>query len=182
MDQSLGKSGRFRTSGSDFWSRITGSRFGSVSYGSYNNGTPMEHTKFIEIPVVLLIFWNIQWTINCKVATRVRERSRFLKTPHVLEHHNCDTYTRTEPILQNTTRSGTSQLWHVYENGADSSNLKISWIHETLIFEWRDEPWDAMSFPCPQGNHCNYKRFLHENTFEDCGRWTRGTPARNTFL
>ena len=31
-----------------------GSRFGSVSYEGYNNGTPMEHTKFIEIPLVLL--------------------------------------------------------------------------------------------------------------------------------
>ena len=32
LKYSLGKSGRFRTSGNNFWSRITGSRFGSVSY------------------------------------------------------------------------------------------------------------------------------------------------------
>ena len=51
---------------------------------SHMKVTTMEHTKFIEIPLVLLIFWNIQWTINCKVATRVRERSRSFNTRHVL--------------------------------------------------------------------------------------------------
>ena len=39
------------------------------------------------------------------------------------------------------------KLWHVYENGADSSNLKISWIHENLIFITRIAPWDAMILP-----------------------------------
>ena len=52
---------------------------------SHMKVTTMEYTKFIEIPVVLLIFLN-----------------------HKLQ--SCDTCTRTEPILQNTTRSGTSQL------------------------------------------------------------------------
>ena len=39
----------------------------------------------------------------------------------------------------------------MYENGADSSNLKISWIHKNLIFITRIAPWEAMDFPWPQG-------------------------------
>ena len=60
---------------------------------------------------------------------------------------SCDKCTRTEPSRQNTTRSGTPHLWHVYENGADSSNLKISWIRKSLIFITRIAPWDAMILP-----------------------------------
>ena len=49
-EKSLGKSCRFRTSGSTFWSRSTRSRFGFI-----------EHTKIIGIPLVLLTSWSISF-------------------------------------------------------------------------------------------------------------------------
>ena len=111
-----------------------------------------------RIPIWLGLIWRLQqWNTN---GTHQIHWNSFgfidiLKYPMNHKLQSCDRCTRTEPIPQSTTRSGTSQLWHVYENGADSSNstnsetwklwhmyengadssnLKESWVHETLIF------------------------------------------------
>ena len=46
VGKTLGKSGRFRTSGSTFWSRSTGSRFGSVSYYALAFGTAWQARNY----------------------------------------------------------------------------------------------------------------------------------------
>ena len=103
-----------------------------------------------RIPIWLGLIWRLQqWNTNGTHQIHWNSSGFIDISKYPMNHklQSCDTCTRTEPILQNTTRSGTSQLWHVYENGADSSNLKISWIHENLIFITRIAPWDAMDFP-----------------------------------
>ena len=106
-----------------------------------------------RIPIWLGSIWRLQqWNTN---GTHQIHWNSFgfidiLKYPMNHKLQSCHTCTRTEPTLQSTTRHGTSQLWHVYENEADSSNLKISWIHENLIFITRIAPWDAMDFPWQQ--------------------------------
>ena len=77
LEKTLGKSSRFRTSGSTFWPRNTGSRSGSVSQLRFS-GTDgqhkcflwltlrisIRHSKMIEICMVLLTCSNIEWIMD----------------------------------------------------------------------------------------------------------------------
>ena len=71
-----------------------------------------------------------------------------------------------------------AKLRQVYENGADSSNLKISWIHETFIFvKWLKHRDDAISqFGLNQLVGKQIKMATH-NMVGTCGRWTRGVAG-----
>ena len=136
-EKTIGKSSRFRTSGSTFWSQTTRSRFGSYSYRFFE-GWKAENSlsKSGRFRTSGSTFWSrrtrgrfdsdltvSRTTCELTFCIRVRERSRFFKywknvtdTPRWIHARKRAGYTH-------HANSDIQKLWYVYENGADSSDV-----------------------------------------------------------